>query len=254
MERREVLQRCLGGAALGLAPPRLLYGARVLATDGSDFFRTLEDARISFVWMEHRRAFDLFQAALAMLSPECGMTLQAELLESLNSLGSILREAEDSLPAHGAAVKAAADKSECRFWLALTLSRVGMADEALENFRALLNYPDDGYWPKAWNEIGWDRYRRRLWNEAIPWFEQVLKRHKEKEPVQGWFQVHERAEATESIILARAAMGQVAGTQSAIRSYIGDFGRLPWAERRMLRRAGFDADAIYVELRGHTPS
>jgi hypothetical protein len=34
--------------------------------------------------------------------------------------------------------------------------------------------------------------------------------------------------------------------ESETRDYLRHFGRLPWAERRTLKRVGFDADALYV--------
>jgi hypothetical protein len=34
-------------------------------------------------------------------------------------------------------------------------------------------------------------------------------------------------------------------------NYISRFGRLPWPERHALRKVDIDADALYVQSRGH---
>lgn len=55
------------------------------------------------------------------------------------------------------------------------------------------------------------------------------------------------ATAHEHKILALAALDWRRETEAGIRYCIGRFGRLRWAERRMLWLAGIDADAIHVE-------
>jgi hypothetical protein len=54
------------------------------------------------------------------------------------------------------------------------------------------------------------------------------------------------------MILVYVAVQMREEAEEATVDYISRFGRLPWPERHALRKLDIDADALYVQSRGHT--
>jgi len=48
-----------------------------------------------------------------------------------------------------------------------------------------------------------------------------------------------------------SGLGLVRDAEEAARYHIRRYGRVGWRERRALQKLGIDADAMYVEHRGH---
>ena len=56
----------------------------------------------------------------------------------------------------------------------------------------------------------------------------------------------------ENIFLVYVALNMAKEAEKAAVHYIANFGRLPWPERRALRKLNIDADALYIKHCGHT--
>ena len=174
MERRKLLWQGLCALPLAWTPLGRARGDGVTVCGDRDFYRVLEDARMSNCWREYRDAYDLYQRALKLLPVNADSSLLAEILEDQKSLRRIFREAGDSLPRHLAAVKAAPESSEQRFWLAHTLHRMGRTAEASEQFQAVLSLPESDWRTGSWLALGWIHYRQGHYAEAIPYLDRVL--------------------------------------------------------------------------------
>jgi hypothetical protein len=53
------------------------------------------------------------------------------------------------------------------------------------------------------------------------------------------------------MILVYVALQMREEAHKATVDYVAQFGRLPWPERHALRKLNIDADALYVQSRGH---
>ncbi len=95
MERREVMLKCLSGAALTLVPSKLLPG---LATDStSEFYEVWEEACLCHYWFEDKRAYDLCLRALTLAPEDLDNSFRADIIEKLGQLREALDAAERDL-------------------------------------------------------------------------------------------------------------------------------------------------------------
>lgn len=250
VSRRDLVLKCLTGIPLAFSPAWMLRASDDLRHGETEFYRVLEDARIAFCWREFSRAFELYQNALKLLPEGADSSLLAEILEEQKSLRKILSEHQERLSNYWAGVRAAPNNAENRYWLAHSLFRLGRTEEAEEQFQMVLNLLDPDWRPGCWLALGWYNYRRRMYWEALECFDRVLEFSGETDALSSYIQKENCANALENIILNYVAMGHRREAEATTRDYVRKFGRLPWADRRMLKRAGFDADAIYIEQCG----
>jgi len=248
--RRDLLFSSLAGATRILIPAGLLEAEEDQSGKNADFYRVLEDARIAYCWQEHSRAHELYVQALKLLPRSANTAVTAEILEDVRSLRTILRDASDTLARRLAAIKAWPEDCDQRLWLGWTLSQLGRYEEAVEQFNAVVRLADPTWLPAVRLELGWRDYRRGEYASALRWF---LEARGSGQPNKldvalAYVGAGDRSEAHEDIILAYAALSRWKEVESETREYIRHFGRLPWPERRTLRRMGFDTDAVYVEL------
>jgi len=100
----------------------------------------------------------------------------------------------------------------------------------------------------CWDNIGWSLYRKGEYAKALPWFERAAK-IKIAGPAGD---LCESSVPFENMILVYVALQMREGAEKATVDYISRFDRLPWPERHALRKLEIDADALYVQSRGHT--
>lgn len=252
MERREVLHKCLGAAALAFVPPMMDHPTKNGGSQNkSEFQETWEEACLCHCWFEDRRAYDLALRALALAPENLDIRVRADIVEKLTNLRAVLAAAEEDLPKQREALKADPDDPEKHFFLGFTLNRLGRDEEALAEYRSALRNPQ---WlcadchRDARNNIGWYYYRKGHYQQAMEWFDGAIERA-------DCCRVLGEADAVKAIenkILTYAAMGDIPKAQETARGYIKRFGRLPWPESRALAKIGIDADTMYIQFYGHT--
>jgi tetratricopeptide (TPR) repeat protein len=249
MERREVLLKCLGGAALALAPSKLLPATGTGNDRTGEFYELWEDACLSHYWFEDKRSYDLCLRALALAPENLESSKRADIMEKLGCLHESLEAAEEDLARQREALKAEPQNPEKHFYLGFTLTRLGWEEEAVAEYRLALQNPEGlcahRYWD-SWNNIGWYHYRQGMYREAVKWFERVCQLNDTGE----FLQHYDRARAVENKLLAYSALRMTTEAEAATRDYITRFGRVTWPARQALARIGIDSDAMYVELQG----
>ena len=137
MERREVLLKCLGGAALALAPSKLLPATGTGNDRTHEFYELWEEACLSHYWFEDKRAYDLCLRALALAPENLESSKRADIIEKLACLRESLEAAEEDLARQREALKAEPQNPEKHFYLGFTLIRLGRGEEAVGNRQEL---------------------------------------------------------------------------------------------------------------------
>ena len=249
MERREVLLKCLGGAALALAPSKLLPTTETGNDRTREFYELWEEACQSHTWFEDKRAYDLCLQALALAPENLESRMRADIIEKLGYLRESLEAAQQELARQRKALKAEPQNPEKHFYLGFTLTRLGREEEAVAEYRLALENPE-GFcahcYRDSWNNIGWYYYRQGMYREALRWFERVCHLNDTGE----FLQHYDGARAVENKLLAHSALGMTTEAEATTRDYITRFGRVTWPARRALAKIGLDADAMYVEFQG----
>jgi tetratricopeptide (TPR) repeat protein len=223
-----------------------------LASANADTFcAALEEARLARYGAEIKRAHYYYQQALEAAPDDIDSETLADILESLRDAERILAQDEKSLPALRAAVEQDPNNSERRFSYANLLWKLGREEEAAAQCEASLEHPEtlcQHCLRDCWNNIGWSLYRKGAYAKALPWFERAAK-VKIAGPMGD---LCESALPFENMILVCVALNLASEAAQATVDYISRFGRLPWPERHALRKLNIDADALYVQSRGHT--
>jgi tetratricopeptide (TPR) repeat protein len=246
MERRDVLLKCLGGAALALGSSKLLPAIGTGNDRTREFYELWEEACLSHYCFEEKRAYDLCLRALALAPENLESSKHADIIEKLACLRESLEAAEEDLQRQREALKAEPQNPEKHFYLGFTLTRLGREEEAVAEYRLALENSEGlcaHCYRDSWNSIGWYYYRRGMYREAIQWFERVCHLNDTGE----FLQHYDRARAVENMLLAYSALLVTIEAKATTRDYITRFGRVPWPERRALAKIGIDADAMYVE-------
>jgi hypothetical protein len=113
MESREVLLKCLGGASMALLPwPRSPVGADKTAEESPELDNLMEEvwAACYTGWsrLDYGYPIPYLDRAWAQLPPMAGSSARAIIAEHRERLLELVRDAEDSLPLHRAAVESTA--------------------------------------------------------------------------------------------------------------------------------------------------
>jgi tetratricopeptide (TPR) repeat protein len=222
-----------------------------MKTKADSFCAALEEARLARYGGEVRRAQYFYQQALEAAPWDIDTETLADVLESLHDAERFLVQDEKALPALRDAVEQDPNNSERRFSYANLLWRLGREEEAAREYEAALEHPEtlcQQCLRECWNNIGWSLYRKGEYVKALQWFERAAKA-KSVGPMGG---LYESALPFEKMILAYVALNMASEAAEATVDYVSRFGRLPWPERHALRKLNIDADALYVQSRGHT--
>jgi tetratricopeptide (TPR) repeat protein len=197
-----------------------------------------------------------FRLALAMLEgcpSDAPADLVADLIECADTCSQKLLSRQEELPGLKAAVEAEPDDVDCQADLAFALEALDQTDEALElyhkvlkntNALCFLNHRD------CLNNIGWNLYLRKQYEDALPWFGQAcwLEPSPDKE------MAHAHSEnleppyklALENMLLCLARLGRLPEAAEKLTIYFDRIGRLPRYETEALRRLGLDADIAFI--------
>jgi Tfp pilus assembly protein PilF len=200
---------------------------------------------------EVKRAHYYYQQALKAAPGNIETETLADILESLHDAERFLAQNEKTLPGLRAAIEQDPNNSERRFSYANLLWRLGREEEAAVEYEASLEHPEtlcQHCLRDCWNNIGWSLYRKEEYAKALPWFDRAAKAR-----IAG--PIGDQCESAlpfENMILVYVAVQMREEAEEATVDYISRFGRLPWPERHALRKLDIDADALYVQSRGHT--
>lgn len=245
MERRGVLLNCLGGASMALLR---WTRSRVTADPGAK-----RSPRVEGLMEEVRAACCLgcsridygypipyLDRAWAQLPRATGNSVRAVIVERREGLLGLVRDAEDNLPLHRAAVERKSFDWTPRYWLAFALKRAGRNEEALEEYLAVARTP--GCPLDCLNEIGWCYYRRERYEDARRCFERA--RIPYDLPIRPFSDL---LLTLENRMLVYGQLGLRNQAEEAANEYVRRYGRIEYPERRALAKIGIDADAIYLE-------
>ena len=223
-------------------------GATPVARSDGSLNDLIEEARISAAWQEPHRSYTLLKRAMDQLPQNANPTIVAEILEGLDGMSAVLQSTECELLEIQAALECDPENAEKRFYLALTLSKLGRASESFALYESALSNPAglcEECFRDLWNNIGWFYFRRKDFREALKWFEQSYQVALADEETS----VGKCALAIENKIQCYSALTLSEEAVASAQEYIRRYGRLPWPERRVLARIGVDADALYVQHR-----
>jgi len=253
MEHREAIPSGAEGLSIGTIQPGRVTADRpgLLKATADTFCAALVEARLARHGGEVKRAHYYYQQALEAAPEDIDTETLADILESVNDAERLLAQDEKALPALRAAVAQDPVNSERRFGYANLLWRLGREEEAAREYEASLEHPESlcrECLRDCWNNIGWSLYRKEEYAKALPWFERAA-RVKNVGPTGETF---EFSLPFENMILVYVALNMAEEASEATVDYISRFGRLPWPERRALRKLNIDGDALYVQSRGHT--
>ena len=218
----------------------------MLKANVEEFYSAWEEARLAHYGDELRRAHYYYDQALKTAPEDVGPEILADILAGLKEVKESLARDEATLPRLRAAVEEDPVNSERRCRYASLLWRIGCEEEAAQQLEAALEHPEtlcQDCLRDCWNNLGWYLYRKGEYAKALPWLERAAKVKK----IGPMGDILESPYPIESIILVYVALNMAKEAREATINYIANFGRLPWPERRALRKLNIDADAIYIE-------
>jgi tetratricopeptide (TPR) repeat protein len=214
------------------------------------FYAAWEEARLAHYGDEPKRAHYYYDQALKTAPEDVESETLADLLQGLREVKQSLASDEAALPRLRATVEEDPVNSEKRCRYASLLWRIGREEEAAQQLEAALEHPEtlcQDCLRDCWNNFGWYLYRKGEYAKALPWLERAAKVKR----LDRMGNVLESPFPIENIVLVYAALNMAKEAEEAAVHYIANFGRLPWPERRALRKVDIDADALYIEHCGH---
>jgi len=218
----------------------------MLKANVEEFYSAWEEARLAHYGDELRRAHYYYDQALKTAPEDVGPETLADILQGLKEVKQSLACDEAALPRLREEVEKDPVNSERRCRYASLLWRIGCEEEAAQQLEAALEHPEtlcQDCLRNCWNNLGWYLYRKGEYAKALPWLERAAKVKK----IGPMGDILESPYPIESIILAYVALNMAKEAREATIHYIANFGRLPWPERRALRKLNIDADALYIE-------
>ncbi len=245
MERREILMNCVGGASLILFPPQLRIRGAPKARESSDLNDLLNEMWAAYYAgcfrSDYGYPIPYFDYAWAQLPTNAGNSVRAVVLEHRQRLLVLRDDAEESLPAHRAAVQAEPTNWDPRYWYAFALTRAGRNEEALKEYLRVAQIQTCPY--DCLNEIGWCYYRKGRYEEARRCFERA--RVQDDEPI-AIRHFSSLILTLENKLLVYSKLGLREQAEQVAKEYVRRYGRIQYPERRALANIGIDADAFYL--------
>ena len=253
MEQGEAVRQGIGEYVLKTSkPPRIpVQHSSAVGANTEGFYDAWEEARLAHYGDELRRAHYYYDQALKTAPEDVEPEALADILQGLKEVKQSLACDEATLPRLREEVEKDPVNSERRCRYASLLWRIGCEEEAAQQLEAALEHPEtlcQDCLRDCWNNLGWYLYRKGEYAKALPWLERAAK-VKRIDPVGN---ILESPHPIENIILVYVALNMALEAEKAAVHYIANFGRLPWPERRALRKLNIDADALYIKHCGHT--
>ena len=224
--------------------------------DGTDLGK-LEDPMLELyaLWQSSSavRCLRLAFAALQGCPPDAPPGLVADLIECADDCTQRILARQRVLPELRAAAEAETENGDAQADLAFALDALDEKDEALQLYHKALGHVETLCFLNrrdCLNNIGWDFYLRRQYEEALLWFEQACwlapssddeSEHAHAEDMAPPYKL-----ALENVLLCLARLGRLPEAAKKLTVYFDRFGRLPRYETDALRKLGLDADIAYI--------
>ena len=245
MERREILMNCVGGASLILFPTHLQIRGGPKARESSDLNDLLSEMWAAYYTgcfrLDYGYPIPYFDHAWAQLPTNAGNSIRAVILEHRRKLLVLRDDAENSLPAHRAAVDAEPTNWEPRYSYAFALRRAGRNEEALNEYLTVAQMPACPH--DCLSEIGWCYYRKGMYEEARRCFEKAKANDDDPIPIRHFSSL---MLTLENRMLVYSKLGLRGQADQIAEEYVRRYGRIEYPERRALADIGIDADALYL--------
>jgi tetratricopeptide (TPR) repeat protein len=209
------------------------------------------------LWQHSGSADQCLRLAVAILercATDAPASLVADLIECVEDCRQQLLTRRKMLPALRAAVEADPGNGDSQAELAFALDALGESEEAMTRYRkALEHHPDDFCilnFRDCLNNTGWNLYRRKQYEDALPWFVQACwivpspsleMAHGHTENLEPPYKL-----AFENILLCLAKLGRLPEAAEKLTAYFDQFGRLPRYETEALRKLGLDANIAFI--------
>jgi Tfp pilus assembly protein PilF len=177
----------------------------------------------------------------------------ADLIECVHYSTGHLEAIEEALPQLRAAADAKPEDGDSQADLAIALSALDETEEATELFRKALDHEDSLCFINhrdCLNNIGWNLYLRKQYDNALPWFEKAcwIEPSTDKETEHAHIEDLEPPYklALENQLLCLAKLGRLREAAEQLTVYLDEIGRLPRYETQALRKLGLDADIAFI--------
>ncbi len=211
-------------------------------TDGTELSK-LEDPLLELhaLWQSSSavRCLRLAFAALQACPPDAPAGLVADLIECADDCTQRILARQQVLPELRAAAEAEPENGDAQADLGFALDAVDEKDEALHRYHKALEHVDTLCFfnrRDCLNNIGWDFYLRRQYEDALLWFEQACwlalspddeMAHAHTEDLEPPYKL-----ALENVLLCLARLGRLPEAAKKLTGYFDRFGRLPRYEKR----------------------
>jgi tetratricopeptide (TPR) repeat protein len=203
------------------------------------------------------RCLRLVFAALQACPPDAPADLVAELIVCLEDCERCIIERQQQLPELREAAETEPNNGDAQSELAFCLNSLDEKDEAMKfHRRALQNLDSLCYLNHrdCLNNIGWDLYLRRQYEDALVWFEKACwltpaVSHSLENGGEGEDGGPPYKLALENLLNCLAKLGRLTEASKLLTMYFERFGRLPRYETAALRKLGLDADVAYIRVR-----
>ena len=199
------------------------------------------------------RCLRLAFAALRGCPPDAPAGLVADLIECADDCTRRILSRQQVLPELRAAAEAEPENGDAQADLAFALDALDEKSEALQRYHKALEHVETLCFLNrrdCLNNVGWDFYLRRQYEEALLWFEQACWlppspddeiEHAHAENMEPPYKL-----ALENMLLCLARLGRLPEAAKKLTVYFDRFGRLPRYETEALRKLGLDADVAYI--------
>jgi tetratricopeptide (TPR) repeat protein len=217
----------------------------------------IEDPMLELHMLWHSNsAVSCLRLAFAMLQkcpPEAPASMVADLIECFDHSTGHLEAIEEALPRLRAAAEDKPEDGDSQADLAIALGALDETDEAMELYRKALDHEDSLCFlnhRECLNNIGWNLYLRKQYNEALPWFEKACWieppidreiEHAHTQDIEPPYKL-----ALENQLLCLAKLGRLRESAEQLTAYFDQIGRLPRYETEALRKLGLDADIAFI--------
>jgi tetratricopeptide (TPR) repeat protein len=223
-------------------------------TDVTDLSK-LEDPMLELyaLWQSSSsvRCLRLTFAVLQACSTDAPASLVADLIECADDCTNRILARQEQLSELRVAAEAEPENGDAQADLGFALDALDEKDEALKCYHNALKHTETLCFLNhrdCLNNIGWDFYLRRQYEDALLWFERACwMPYPDDEITYG---VGESTEpyklALENVLLCLARLGRLPEAAKKLTAYFDRFGRLPRYETGALRKLGLDADVAYI--------
>jgi Tfp pilus assembly protein PilF len=195
-------------------------------------------------------------STLERCPPDAPARLVADLIECADDCAQRLSARQAELAELQTAAEADSEDGDAQAGLGFALDSLDEAEAAVEQYHNALEHVDSLCFLNhrdCLNNIGWNLYLRKEYENALPFFEEACR----IEPSHEREATHEHTEdlkppyklALENLLLCLTRLGRLAEAAEKLTWYFDHIGRLPRYETEALRKLGLDADVAFIRRR-----